>query len=122
MTGKNKGFTLIELMVILLIISVLAAIVTPMVSNSITKAHESALREDLFVMRKLLDDYYADTGNYPTSLSELVDKGYMQSIPIEPFTKDRTAWRTSYDASGGITDVHSAYDGQAKDGSYYRDW
>lgn len=123
MSGRSKkGFTLIELIVVLLIISVLAAIVSPMVSTSIDRSKESALREDLYVMRKLLDDYYADNGKYPGSLEQLVELGYMKEIPIEPFTKDRATWRLSYDEEGGIKDIHSGYDGLAKDGSYYHDW
>ncbi|MBD3670663.1 MAG: prepilin-type N-terminal cleavage/methylation domain-containing protein [Gammaproteobacteria bacterium] len=122
-TGKKQaGFTLIELIVVLLIISVLAGIVSPVVVSSLDRARESALKENLYIMRKTLDDYYADRGNYPSSLEQLVDEDYMRSIPDDPFLKNNESWVLSYDDEGGISDVHSAYDEVANDGSYYRDW
>lgn len=106
----------------MLIISVLAGIVSPMVINSIERARESALKEDLHVMRKVLDDYYSDTGQYPESLQYLVDEGYIRAIPQNPFTKNSESWNTTLDEDGGISDIHSSYDEVSRDGSYYSEW
>lgn len=122
-TGKSmRGFTLIELMVVMLIVAILAGLVAPSVVNSLDKARESALQENLHVMRKLLDDYYADKGRYPDALDELVEQRYVRSIPRDPFTESQDSWVFTYDDDGGISDIHSGYDGVARDGSYIRQW
>lgn len=122
MTGKQQGFTLIELMVVLMIIAVLAGIVSPMVINTVEKAKESALKENLYVMRKSLDNFYADKGRYPTELEELVEEGYLRTLPIDPLTESAEGWDTNLDEEGGVEDVHSSYDEEAKDGSNYQEW
>ncbi|MDH5232574.1 MAG: prepilin-type N-terminal cleavage/methylation domain-containing protein [Gammaproteobacteria bacterium] len=125
---KNKmqtnGFTLIELITVLVIIALLASIATPIVTHSITRAKESALRENLQVMRKALDDYFADQGRYPQALDELVEKRYLRHIPNDPITESKSVWQFKYyqGDDGGIEDIHSGSDKVAGDGSRYREW
>lgn len=123
---RTRGFTLLELLFVLIIVALLAGIVGPMLLGSISRARESTLKEDLFVMRKAIDDYYTDNGKYPGELAELVDKRYLRSIPADPVTERRDTWivvRGSNDrVRDGILDVHSGSELAAKDGTPYRDW
>lgn len=119
---KNYGFTLVELLTVLLLISILSAVATPVVVNAITRSKEAALLKDIRTMRELIDDYYADFNQYPDSLDVMVEKGYMRKIPVNPFSENDNDWTFVTDNRGGITDVFSRYDGIAKDGSNYRDW
>lgn len=123
---RARGFTLLELLFVLLIVALLAGIVGPVLIGSIGNARESTLKEDLFVLRKAIDDYYADNARYPRELAELVDKRYLRRIPVDPVTERSDTWvaiRAASDAgAGGIIDVHSGAEAAAKDGSFYRDW
>ena len=123
---RARGFTLLELLFVLLIVALLAGIVGPMLVGSISRARESTLKEDLHVMRKAIDDYYADNGKYPGELAELADKRYLRGIPADPVTERRDTWiavRTGNDRGpGGIVDVHSGSELAANDGTFYRDW
>jgi general secretion pathway protein G len=123
---RNRGFTLLELLFVLVIVALLAGIVGPMLVGSISRARESTLNEDLRVMRKGIDDYYADNGKYPAELGDLADKRYLRGIPVDPVTERRDTWvvvRVENErGSGGIIDVHSGSDLAANDGTYYRDW
>lgn len=122
------GFTLIELLLVLLLIALLASLVAPVVTGSIFRARESTLKEDLHVMRKAIDDHYADTGVYPAELEDLVKKRYLRRIPIDPVTEKRDTWvltRAEDDKAGkagGIIDVHSSSQEKAGDGTYYKEW
>lgn len=122
---KQKGFTIMELLVVLLLIALLASVVTPVVTNSIARARESTLKENLFIMRKAIDDYYADKGHYPEQLEELVNQRYLRFIPLDPVT-EQTTWDFNYidtDEQGpGIIDIHSQSRRQARDGSNYNEW
>lgn len=123
---RARGFTLLELLFVLIIVALLAGIVGPMLVGSISRARESTLKQDLYVMRKALDDYYADNGKYPGELTDLVDRRYLRGIPADPVTERRDSWlavRTGNDRGvGGIVDVHSASELSANDGTSYRDW
>lgn len=114
-----------ELLVVLLLIALLASIVTPMVTKSIIRAKESTLKENLFVMRKAIDDYYADNARYPEHIDELVEQRYLRFIPLDPVT-DQLQWHFIYEDSEergpGIIDIHSESTEQASDGSNYNDW
>ena len=107
---RNRGFTLMELLLVLLLVAVVASFVGPMVTGSVERAKEATLKENLFVLRKALDDYYADKGGYPQELSALVEKRYIRSIPVDPITEKRD-WRlkraSNDSGEGGIIDVKS---------------
>lgn len=131
MTGRpvlrERGFTLIEILVVILLISILAAIAVPVVSGSVDRAREAALRENLQVMRKSLDDYFADNGRYPPELQVLVKRRYLRFIPEDPvLAEPAPEWQLEYtryaDGSQGIHNVHSTATGEAGDGSRYGDW
>lgn len=90
----RSGFTLIELMIVVSIIGILAAIAAPNYKRGIIKAQEAVLAEDLYNFRTTIDQFYADQGKYPDSLSELTEKGYMRGLPKDPFTKSSDTWVT----------------------------
>jgi general secretion pathway protein G len=125
----NKGFTLLELMIVVAIIGILATLAQPMFKTAVLKSREAALKEDLFNIRNVLDQYYADNGKYPDSLSDLVAKGYMRGIPVDPFTGANDSWRLEFyvsesgeESSGGIFDVHSASNEVGLNGKPYSEW
>lgn len=123
----QHGFTLIEVLVVIVLISILAAIAVPVVSGSVERAREAALKENLQVMRKSLDDYFADHGRYPANLQTLVDQRYLRFIPEDPVLDSPTQkWETELtrysDGGQGIHDIHSTSGGTATDGSRYADW
>ena len=124
MSGNRtrRGFTLIELLVVLALVSILAAIVAPMVGSSITRAKESALRENLYLLRKTIDDFYADKGRYPETLSVLVEQRYVRSIPVDPVTESEWALVYSSGEPRGIVDIHTMSEQISHDGSAYASW
>jgi len=130
MRGRNEGFTLIELMVVMVLIITLASIGLTVYGNSITRAKEATLKEDLFRMRDALDQYYADRNKYPASLETLVEDKYMRAVPVDPFTNSAETWQTTMSepepgnpsAESGVYDVKSGSEAVALDGSRYADW
>lgn len=122
---NSRGFTIMELLVVLLLIALLASIVTPVVTKSIHRSKEAALKENLFIMRKAIDGYYADNGHYPNELEQLVEQKYLRFIPVDPVT-DVQQWNFSYVESEehgpGIIDIRSQSSQQAGDGSHYNEW
>lgn len=131
MTGKvkfsalTKGFTFLELVVVLVILSLLAALAAPVVSHSILKSKEAVLRQNLLTTRKALDDFFADYGVYPADLDELVEKKYLRSRPYDPIVESDELWleiETEYDDLTGIDDLQSGSELTAIDGSYYSQW
>ncbi len=122
---QSTGFTLIELLVVMAIIATLLSIVSPRYFNSIDKAKETVLRQDLAIMRDAIDKFYSDMGTYPITLDELVERRYLRSIPIDPLTDSNETWVEMpplNEEEEGVYDVHSSYNGQALDGSYYEEW
>ncbi len=125
---RVRGFTLMELLLVLALIALLASLVTPLVTGSVHRARESTLKEDLFTMRKAIDDYYADNGSYPADLETLVQKRYLRRIPADPLTERQDSWavvRTDDDyqgKGGGIIDVHSGSDEKDGNGAPYKEW
>ena len=108
---NNRGFTLVELMVVLTVIALLLSVVVPDYVGRMKRAEEAVLKENLAVMRDALDKHYADAGKYPASLEDLVSKRYLRSIPKDPFTQSAQSWVAVPPADpkkGGVFDVHSA--------------
>jgi general secretion pathway protein G len=130
LTRSDHGFTMIELLVVMFLISVLAAMGMAQYRNSVTYSRESVLKEDLFRMRDAIDQYYADKGQYPSTLDALVSDGYVRKIPEDPFTRSSSTWQTipaepdpnNPTAEAGVYDVKSGSDATAIDGTKYADW
>jgi general secretion pathway protein G len=131
-TGKARrsGFTLIELMIVMALIVILAGIGLALYANSVTRAKESVLREDLFRMRDGIDQYYSDKGKYPATLQDLVSDKYLRSLPVDPFTRSADTWReipaepdpNNPTSEPGVYDVRSGSEMTALDGTKYADW
>lgn len=122
---RESGFTLIELLVVLAIIALLAGIAAPVYFSSISKSKESALKQDLAVMRKALDDFYSDNDKYPQDLNELVSGKYLRGIPKDPLTDSDSSWipiKGDDDDANGISDIKSGASGKSADGDNYQDW
>ena len=128
---KNQaGFTLVELMIVMAIIGVLAAVAIPSYLGAVRQAREAVLKEDLHVMRSAIDSYTADKQKAPQSLDDLVTEGYLKEIPVDPMTKAKDSWQTettdtlsSVDQTDpGIDDVHSGSQEQGSDGQPYSQW
>jgi general secretion pathway protein G len=125
-----SGFTLIELLVVMMIIVILAATGLALYQNSIKKANEAALRQDLFLMREALDQYYADKNKYPPSLEALVDEKYIRGVPKDPFTRSAETWQIEMSepepgnptAEPGVFNVKSGSTDTSIDGSAYSEW
>jgi general secretion pathway protein G len=124
----SRGFTLLELMIVISIIVILATVALPQYQKATRHARETVLRDDLFQMRKLVDQYAADKGKLPASLDELVTAGYMREIPEDPMTGE-TNWMletgddpSSLEGGTGITNIRSASTDTASDGRPYSEW
>ncbi len=125
---SRRGFTLLELMIVMTIIVVLAAIAMPLYSKHVRVARETVLRDDLHQMRKMIDIYAADKGKLPASLEALVEEGYMREIPVDPVTGEKD-WNVttgsdpaSIDGGQGVTNVNSSSGDQSSEGTPYSEW
>lgn len=121
---SGRGFTLVELLVVMAIIATLLSIVAPKYFNSLNHSKETVLRQDLNIMRDAIDKFNSDIGKYPEDLAELVEKRYLRAIPVDPVTESAATWIAvpAPNAVGGIYDVHSGSSEQAKDGTLYESW
>jgi prepilin-type N-terminal cleavage/methylation domain-containing protein len=122
---RERGFTLIELLIVMAIIATLLAIAVPRYFTSLENSKETALRQNLSVMREALDHHYGDTGSYPDSLQGLVDRRYVRSVPVDPITERSDSWVVQAPpdgASGLVGDVRSGAPGRARDGTPYAQW
>ncbi len=129
--GAKKGFTLIELMVVLVLILILAAIAAPGYRVAIIRARETVLHDDLFTMRKLIDQYTLDKNQPPESLDDLVQAGYLRGgLPVDPFTGSNQTWQADIEevplspeqTVPGVVDVHSGSSAESLDGTAYSSW
>jgi len=130
--GFTRGFTLVELLVVMAILGILVAIAVPQLQKAPIRAKEATLREDLFTFRTCLDQYYADKGHYPDTLQTLVTDKYFRKIPIDPFTKSADTWQvimeepnsseTTSTEPPGIIDVKTGSKLTSLDGSPYNTW
>jgi general secretion pathway protein G len=126
--SANRGFTLLELMIVISIIIILAAIALPQYQKTITHARETVLRDDLYKIRSLLDQYAADKGKLPQSLDDLVSSEYMREIPVDPITGQKD-WTTetgddpnSSSGEQGVINIHSASADVSSEGTPYSEW
>ena len=125
---RQAGFTLLELMIVITIIIILAAIALPQYQKTILHTREAVLRDNLFKMRSLLDQYAADKGKLPQSIDDLITDRYMRDLPLDPFTGQKdwtiTSGEDPNSTSGeqGVIDVHSASADISSEGTPYSEW
>jgi len=128
--SRSAGFPLVELMIVMAIIGVLAVVAIPSYVGAVRQAREAVLKEDLHVMRSAIDSFTADKQKAPQSLDDLVNEGYLRSIPVDPMTRAADTWQTSTSdalhsldqTDPGIDDVHSGSQEQGSDGQPYNTW
>ena len=126
----ERGWTLIEMVVVMALIVILAGIATAQCKNSVTRSREAVLKEDLFRMRDAIDQYYADKNKYPADLTTLVSDNYMREVPKDPFTESSETWQTipsepdpgNPNLEPGVYNVKSGSDQHGLDGTAYADW
>jgi len=124
------GFTLVELMIVMTIIGILSAIAIPSFIRSVQKAKEAVLKEDLHTMRNAIDSYTVDKEKAPQSLDDLVQAGYLKTMPVDPMTSRNDTWMTAQsdnlgdinETQSGIDDVHSGSQGVSSEGTTYNTW
>jgi general secretion pathway protein G len=128
--GERRGYTLIELIVVMAIISVLVSIAVPLYQKSITRTKESLLKNNLFTLRTVIDEYTFDKKKAPQTLDDLVTEGYLRNVPLDPITGNDRSWRVIMEDSvsmvdqtqPGIFDVHSGSDLKSLEGTPYSQW
>ncbi|HTS61315.1 MAG TPA: prepilin-type N-terminal cleavage/methylation domain-containing protein [Candidatus Acidoferrales bacterium] len=127
---RTRGFTFVELMVVVTIIVILISMAIPIYNRSILRAKESVLKNNLFTLRTCIDNYTYDKQKAPQSLQDLVTEGYLQKVPVDPMTGSNQGWRTVMEEASqsvnqsepGIFDVKSSSDKIGLDGTPYADW
>jgi general secretion pathway protein G len=123
--AQRRGFTLIELLVVLGIIALLLTLAVPRFFPSIDKTKETILADNLRNTREIIGQYYSDTGRYPDSLDQLVEKKYLRNLPLDPLTESSGTWMVvppEDGASGGVYDIRSGAPGVDRSGKSYADW
>jgi len=126
MTGSaRRGFTLIEMLVVMAIIATLLTIAVPRYFRSLERSREAVLKQDLTTLRETIDKFYGDTGKFPETLATLVEQHYLRSIPVDPIAKSAEKWVVvlADDAEDhGVKDVHSGAEGTGEGGLPYATW
>ncbi len=130
MRSGRRGFTLIEMMIVMTIIAILVSIAVPLYQKSLVRAKESVLKQNLFTLRTMIDEYTYDKQKAPQTLQDLVNEGYLRQVPMDPMTGSDNTWKIIMEesASGtsqnepGIFDVRSGADKSSLEGSPYADW
>jgi general secretion pathway protein G len=128
--SRRRGFTLIELMIVMAVVAILVSIAVPVYTRSIMRAKESVLRNNLFTMRTVIDEYTYDKQKAPQSLQDLVSEGYLRKLPIDPMTGNSDNWKVIIEdtlnavnqTEPGIFDVRSGSDKTSLEGTPYSDW
>jgi general secretion pathway protein G len=128
--GSLRGFTLIELMIVMAIIAVLMSIAVPIYTRSIIRAKESVLKNNLLTLRTVIDEYTYDKQKAPQTLHDLIDQGYLRQIPVDPMTGSADSWKIIMEdaqssvnqTEPGIFDVRSGSDKTSSEGTPYADW
>lgn len=126
----RRGFTLIEIMIVMTIVTILVSIAVPLYQKSILRAKESVLRNNLFTMRTVIDEYTFDKQKAPQSLEDLVREGYMRQVPLDPMTGSNSTWQVIMEEAmtsvnqtePGIFDVRSGSDKSSLEGTSYAEW
>lgn len=130
-SGKGRvGFTLIEILIVVSIIGILVSIAVPIYQKSILRTRESVLRNNLYTIRTVLDEFTYDKQRAPQSLQDLVTEGYLRDVPIDPMVGDNTSWKIEMEdavrsvkqTEPGIFDIHSSSDKKSLDGTPYAEW
>jgi general secretion pathway protein G len=129
-SARRRGFTFVELMVVVTIIVILISMAIPVYTRSIIRSKESVLRNNLTTLRTVVDNYTYDKGKAPQSLQDLVTEGYLRAIPTDPMNNYSTDWRTVMEdatqsasqSEPGIWDVHSGSDKNSLEGTPYSEW
>jgi general secretion pathway protein G len=129
---RSRGFTLIELMIVISIILILVSVALPAYNQSILRARESVLKQNLFTLRSVISQYTLDKQKAPQSLDDLVSAGYLKQLPVDPMTGKNDTWAPDQEEGtimsideqdqGGIIDVHSGSEGVGTDGTAYNTW
>ena len=128
--SRRRGFTLIEILIVVSIIGILVSIAIPIYQKSILRTRESVLRNNLFTIRTVLDEYTYDKQKAPQTLQDLVTEGYLREVPADPMTGSNQSWKIEMEdalrsvnqTEPGIFDVHSGSDKKGLDGTAYSDW
>lgn len=121
--SNQSGFTLLELSIALSIATILVTLAYPSFTQSVIKAREAGLKQNLFVIRDVLDQFRADNGNYPDELADLVTSGYLKQMPVDPITRSNETWQQIPDEEeGGVFDVRSGSELVSREGTPYNQW
>ena len=129
-SARRRGFTLIELMIVMTVITIIVSLAVPMYQKAIVRAKESVLRNNLFTLRTLIDEYTFDKQKAPQALDDLVREGYLRQVPIDPITGSNQTWRVIMEdamssvnqTEPGIFDVRSGADRASLEGTPYSEW